>query len=72
METVTVNAAALRQLLEAVMGPAHLIRELRVIQELHQKKLSPPDPITILVEEYNAAAEAHNALNKARQTDENS
>jgi hypothetical protein len=71
METVTVNASALRQVLEAFLGPAYLIGELRVIHDLHQKfpqgKEEVADPVGILVREYNAAAEAYNSILKAKQ-----
>lgn len=53
METVTVNAAALREVLMALVGPAHLIRELQVTRHLPES-----NPIDTLIKEYNAAAEA--------------
>jgi hypothetical protein len=62
METVTVNAKALRSLLEAALGPSHLMGELRVCYDLSAKGLTEnDDPISVLVEEYNKAVEAHNA-----------
>lgn len=54
METVTVNAAALRKVLNALNGAGHEIRELQVIRNLPGEK----SPIDILIDEYNAAADA--------------
>ena len=48
-ETIPVNADALYQLLQALTGPAHLMRELQVTRNI------PGDnPINTLVREYNA------------------
>lgn len=52
METVTVNATALRTVLNALNGAGHEIRELQVIRNLPGGK----SPIDILINEYNAAA----------------
>jgi peptidoglycan hydrolase-like protein with peptidoglycan-binding domain len=52
METVTVNAAALRRVLNALNGAGHEIRELQVIRNLPGEK----SPIDVLIDEYNAAA----------------
>lgn len=60
MDKVTVNAAALRKVLTALMGPEHLIKELLVIHGLHFHQVTPPDssnPIGTLINEYNAAVE---------------
>jgi hypothetical protein len=54
METVTVNAAALRKVLNALNGAGHEIRELQGIRYLPGEK----SPIDILIDEYNAAADA--------------
>lgn len=58
METVTVNANALRQLLTALMGPPHLIRELQFTRDI------PPfitgNPIDQLIDEYNKAVREDN------------
>jgi hypothetical protein len=47
---ILVDAAALRQLLVAINGPAHYIRELQVIRSLGDS------PIDLLVDEYNVWA----------------
>jgi hypothetical protein len=51
MKTVTVNADALKQLLLAVVGPAHHIRELQATR--HLGDLGDPNPIDLLIAEYN-------------------
>ena len=56
METVTVNAYALRELLVALNGPAHLIREL---QALRGPLVGENNPINILTAEFNAAVAAY-------------
>lgn len=55
MKTVTVDADALRQVLEALIGPSYLMSELMAIRGLGDS------PIDILVEQYNAAVESHDA-----------
>lgn len=52
METLTVNAAALRRVLNALNGAGHEIRELQVIRNLPGEK----SPIDILIDEFNTAA----------------
>ena len=54
---VSVNAEALRRVLQALNGPAHHIRELQAIRNLPGDK----NPIDRLIEDFNAAAEALNA-----------
>ena len=44
---VSVDADKLRQILEAITGPGHLIRELQAIRSIGS------DPISALVDEYN-------------------
>jgi len=56
METVTVNAQALRTVLEALNGPSHLIRELQVIRNLSGHEC----PINRLINEYNNALKEYN------------
>lgn len=58
MKTITVNADALRQVLQALVGPGHLIREL---QATRGPIVGKDNPINLLIEEYNAAAEKHNS-----------
>lgn len=53
MKTVTVDADALRQVLQALNGPSYLISELMAIRVLGNS------PIDILVEQYNAAVKRH-------------
>lgn len=55
MKTVSVSAPALRELLEALSGPGHLIREL---QMLRGPLVGKDNPINILVAEFNASVEA--------------
>lgn len=62
METVTVNANALRQILEALSGPPHHMRELLVISDLPGHDC----PIKRLVNEYNDAVEKYNEGLKQR------
>lgn len=50
---VTVDAAALRQVLEALTGPSHLIRELQATRHLPELGDSPPNPINKLISEFN-------------------
>lgn len=58
METLTVNAKALHQVLRALLGPPHHIAELQATRVLH--KLTGDNPIEILVAQYNAALEHAN------------
>lgn len=58
MEKVTVTADALRQVLSALVGPPHLIRELVVVHDLGRNGLlTDPvnDPIGLLIREYRDA-----------------
>jgi hypothetical protein len=64
MEKVTVNAKALRQVLNALNGPPHYIRELQVTRG---PMVGDDNPINILVNEYNQAVERHNAGGKQAQ-----
>lgn len=50
--TVTVTADPLRQVLQALIGPGHLIRELQATRSLHA--LTNDNPIEILIEQFNA------------------
>lgn len=50
---VTVSADALHQVLQALVGPGHLIRELQATRSLH--KLGHPNAIETLIETYQAA-----------------
>jgi hypothetical protein len=56
MKTVTVDAEALRAVLQALIGPAHHIRELQAIRGLP----GGDDPIGKLIKEFNEQAEAFN------------
>lgn len=49
--TVTVDAAALREVLVALTGPGHLIRELQATMSLHE--LGHPNAIRTLVDQFN-------------------
>ncbi|SEO65662.1 hypothetical protein [Nitrosovibrio sp. Nv6] len=50
-EQILVNKEALRQVLDALMGPPHLILELHALN----KPYFPGNPVGILIEEYNKA-----------------
>lgn len=57
MDKVTVSADALRQVLLALNGPGHYIRELQVTRAREgRESLFPDNPIDILVREYKEAA----------------
>lgn len=58
MKEITVNAQALGELLGALVGPPHLMRELQVTRG---PLVGKDNPINILVAEYNAAAEQFNS-----------
>ncbi|WP_442596371.1 hypothetical protein ACSBPU_05750 [Parapusillimonas sp. JC17] len=57
MKTVTVPADALHQVLVALTGPPHLIHELQATRPLHE--LTGDNPIEILLEQFNKAAQSH-------------
>jgi hypothetical protein len=57
-----VSAAALLEVLLALNGPDHYIREL---QATRGPLIGDDNPINILCDEYNAAVEAHNEAQKA-------
>lgn len=58
METVTVNATALRRVLIALVGPPHYVRELQATMG-PLPLIGQDNPINILLSEYNAALQAH-------------
>jgi hypothetical protein len=58
MKKVTVNAKALGEILSALVGPGHLMRE---IQATRGPLVGKDNPINILVAEYNAAVEKFNS-----------
>lgn len=62
MKTVTVNAKALRDLLAAIIGPGHLIRELQTTRGQQD------NPINLLIAEYNAATEKFNSEKEGSPT----
>ena len=47
---IAVDAVALRQVLQALIGPGHHIRELQATRSLHA--LGHPNPIDLLLEDY--------------------
>lgn len=55
MEKVTVSAEPLRQILQALIGPDHHVRELQYTR--NPPEVFPNNPINVLVKEYNAAVE---------------
>lgn len=50
--TITVDRKALYTVLQALVGPGHLIRELQFTRSLH--KVGHPNPIEILIEQFQA------------------
>jgi hypothetical protein len=56
VRTVEVDADALYQVLQALVGPGHHIRELQFTRSLH--KLGHPNAIETLIEGYTAALAA--------------
>lgn len=61
MDKVPVSAAPLRRLLQALNGPPHLIQELQATRDLDFLSAAVANPIDVLIAEYNAAIETHNA-----------
>lgn len=57
-ETITVDAAALRSVLQSLIGNPHEIREL---QMMYSSKVIMDDPINKLLFEFNEAVAADNA-----------
>lgn len=55
-ESITVSRAALYEVLHALVGPPHYIRELQATRSLHF--LGHPNPIETLIAEFEAAAKA--------------
>lgn len=51
-QTVTVSAEPLRQVLMALIGPGHLIRELQFTRD---GIVGKENPINVLIEEFNAS-----------------
>lgn len=70
MSKITISAEPLRQILQALLGPGHHIRELQATRSLHA--LGHPNPIDTLVEEYNAFVEEERkkALNVTGSSDQ--
>ena len=62
-DPISVDKRALRQLLEAVTGPGHHIRELQATRSLHA--LGHPNPIDTLIDSFNAAIAATAATGEA-------
>lgn len=50
-QRITVDGKALRQVLEALIGPGHFIRELQALRS--PEELFPDNPINVLIKEYN-------------------
>jgi len=55
-EKICVTASALRTILQSLVGPEYLIRELQAIRNI-EDLTGKKNPINILVEEYNAWVE---------------
>lgn len=60
MDKITVSAQALREILQALSGPGHLIRELQVIRSLGD------NPIDTLIQEYNDALKTSQQMQQYR------
>jgi hypothetical protein len=62
---VPVSADALAEVLTALLGPGHLIRELQATRSISASGLGGPNAINTLVDEYKAwtrgAGESHSA-----------
>jgi hypothetical protein len=59
---VSVDAEALGQVLRALNGPGHYIRELQVTRDLDLKGLSlERNPINLLIEQYNEFVNSTNS-----------
>ncbi|BAQ02667.1 hypothetical protein AVU38_gp139 [Ralstonia phage RSL2] len=59
---VPVDAEALGELLRALNGPGHYIRELQVTMDFDRKGLSDkPNPINLLTDQFNEFVMKHNA-----------
>jgi hypothetical protein len=56
MSKITVDADALRQVLQSLLGPGHLIRELMVIHDLAKRLPGSVDndPVGRLINDYNS------------------
>jgi hypothetical protein len=52
-EMVSVDAKALRTVLQALTGPAHHIREIQMTRSI--AALTGDDPIGVLIEDFNTA-----------------
>jgi hypothetical protein len=52
-EMVSVDAKALRTVLQALTGPAHHIREIQMTRSI--AALTGDDPIGVLIEDFNRA-----------------
>lgn len=52
MKTLQVSADALAQVLTALQGPPHLIRELQATRSIALMGMGGPNPINTLVDEY--------------------
>ncbi|MDH5767133.1 MAG: hypothetical protein OEZ38_14055 [Gammaproteobacteria bacterium] len=66
MNNVTVDAKALKDVLSALLGPSHHIRELIVIDNLPGEEGS----ISKLVRQYNEAVDKNNAEAQPEDDDE--
>lgn len=64
MDTVTVDASALRKVLESLHGPDYLIRELQAISNLPGYDC----PIKKLTSQYNDAVERYNTQQQQATT----
>jgi len=61
MKTVTVSTSALVGVLQALIGPPHLVRELQATRSIDTLTGSP-NPINVLIKEYSEAEASHKAM----------
>lgn len=54
-EKILVDANALKQVLEALVGPHHLVLELQTIMRIPKELSQGDNPIAQLIEDYNKA-----------------
>jgi len=54
MKTIAVDALALREVLQALVGPPHLIRELQAL--MTPREAFPDNPINKLIDQFNEQA----------------
>jgi hypothetical protein len=54
-DKILVDAKALKQILEALMGPHHLVLELQATRNIPKELVSTENPINVLIRNFNEA-----------------